>query len=929
MKIRGARVNNLKNISCSVPEGKITVITGLSGSGKSSLAFDTIFAEGQRRYVDCLSTYARQFIEKMQKPDVEEITEIQPAIAVEQKNNVRNSRSTVGSLSEINDHLKLLFARCGTIVCPQCNVNAWKLSPQSLTDYLISRYKGKKAVSFIPLSANLFNDIEILLTSVEGKGFFRVIVDGEIKRIDEIDRSTLNNNEDIDVVSDRFEISEDAVKRIAESVESASYFESRRWGIIINGSQKRIFTLSRSCPECGMEFNELSPALFSFNSPAGACSSCHGFGKIADYDIDRVIPDKSLPIKKGAVAPWNTPVYAELYISLRREFVKRGIPFSSSFDELPQEGRKILIDGNKDFWGIKGFFKYLESKRYKLHIRVFLSKYKTYETCPECGGSRLKKDSLFVKISDRNIFEIQSMPVSDLNSFFNSDSFNNGSFTTGEVLLREIRSRIGYLLNVGLGYLSLDRQARTLSGGEMQRINLSKALGSLLTGTLYVLDEPTVGLHPRDTEKLKNVLAGLSRRGNTLVVVEHDESVIKMADHIIDLGPGAGEEGGEVVFEGSYEELRKESDSVTAEYIDMPPSLGRKQSTGKPETFIIVRGAKKNNIKEVDFRIPLGILSCITGVSGSGKSTFLKDIFYPALKKIKKGESPDRKYLYEIAGAEYIDNVILVDQLPPGKSARSNPVTYIKAYGEIRKVMAQCRQSQIAGVTETDFSFNAGNGRCPKCAGLGVERIEMQFLADLYVVCDECGGMRFTKKVLSVRYRGKNIAEILDMTVIEAIRFFSDFRMVVRKLSILTEMGLGYMRLGQRTSTLSGGEAQRLKLAGLLSEQKKNARYLFLFDEPTTGLHMADVENLVTVFRNMIKQGHSVLVIEHNPDFILNSDYIIDLGPEGGENGGKIVCEGSIDDIIACGRSYTGKYLAERINVSFNKTMGEENNEIL
>ncbi len=914
MKIRGARVNNLRNISCTVPDGKITVITGLSGSGKSSLAFDTIFAEGQRRYVDCLSTYARQFIEKMKKPDVDEITGVQPAIAVEQKNTVRNSRSTVGSLSEINDYLKLLFSRCGVTVCPRCNVEARKFSPQSLSDYLLAGFGGTNAVSFIPLLSSDFEDGEEARRRIEEKGFTRVIAGGKVVYIDEIEADALKSGDMIYVVSDRFDICFGKRKRIVESIESAEVFESDEWGIMTEDSKVKIFTFAFACPECGEKFDKLSPAHFSSNSPAGACDSCHGFGRVIDYDIDKIIPDKTLPFNKGAVAPWNSPAYEEFYIPLRREFLNKGISFSSSFNDLSPEDRKLLIDGNDDFWGIKGFFAYLEERRYKMHIRVLLSKYRMYRRCPECRGSRLKRKSLEVKILGKNIFEIQTMPVRTLGDFFNSSSFDGECFKSGEVVLREVRSRVGYLLDVGLGYLTLDRQARTLSGGEMQRINLSKALGSLLTETLYVLDEPTVGLHPRDTDKLKGVLSALSGRGNTVVIVEHDESVIKMAGHIIDLGPGAGEKGGEVVFEGTFDELKEDKKSVTAKYIDMPPSFARRNVINKSKEAIVVRAARRNNIRGEDFRVPLGRFSCVTGVSGSGKSTFMKGILYPALKAVKEGKPNGKKHCAKIDGSEYIDDVILIDQSPPAKSKRSNPVTYVKAYNEIRKIMADCRVARIEGVTESHFSFNAGEGRCPRCAGLGFERIEMQFLADIDMVCEECEGRRFTKKVLSVKYRGKNIAEILDMTVSEAEIFFEDSKKVLRKLSFLSDMGLGYLRLGQRTSTLSGGEAQRLKLAGMLAEQKKSSKYLFLFDEPTTGLHMADIENLVVVFRRMVSQGHSVLAVEHNPDFILQCDYVIDMGPEGGDGGGKIVCQGSIDDIIVCGRSHTGRYLVERLN---------------
>ncbi|MBI5376431.1 MAG: excinuclease ABC subunit UvrA [Candidatus Schekmanbacteria bacterium] len=917
MEIKGARVNNLKNIDCSIPSGGITVITGVSGSGKSSLAFDTIYAEGQRRYVESLSAYARQFLERMEKPDVDSITGIQPAIAVEQKNYIRSSRATVGSLSEIDDYLKLLFARAGTTFCPKCNIPAVRHTPQSLVDRIIEKFSGNRGTLVIPVPVpHKIDVLNLFAERLKQDGFFRVMIDGEVKDIDSITSGQFAKYDEIDMVVDRFLISQENTGRISDAVETGLRLNTERGAVVIEGYGIFHYAFSFSCEKCRKFFTSPEPHMFSYNSPVGACPNCHGFGRVIGIDLDKVIPDRDKPLNKGAIAPWNSPAYEDMYITLRHELVKAGISFTSSFNKLSRKGREILIEGAGDFCGINGFFKYLEEKKYKLHIRVLLSRYRSFELCAVCNGTRLKDDALWVKVLGKNIFELQTMSIDELSVFFSYPAFRDSGFEPVKLILEELRNRTGYLLNVGLNYVTLNRQARTLSGGEMQRINLSKALGSLLTGTLYVLDEPTVGLHPRDTSRLIGVLKELSRRGNTLVVVEHDMQVIKNADKIIDLGPGAGELGGEVVFEGTFDELLTNKNSLTAKHISAQRgiSAGKKHSVSN---VITISKAKKNNIKGVDFKIPLQSFVCLTGVSGAGKSTLLEEILYPAIKSMKGGKISSTKCFDSIDGIKNIDSVIMVDQSPIGRQARSNPVTYVKAYSEIRKLMAGTRSAEIAGVTERDFSFNTGDGRCPKCNGLGKERVEMQFLADLELICDECDGKRFRKKVLDVTHRNKNISDILNMTVEQSLAFFSDSPQVKKNLSVLKDMGLGYLKLGQSTSTLSGGEAQRLKLAGLLVEKKKEASYLFLFDEPTTGLHMADVYNLVEVFKKLVAEGNSIVAIEHNLEFIINADYIIDMGPEGGDSGGRIVCEGTVMDVAKCKESYTGKFLRERINLDF------------
>jgi len=914
MEIKGVRVNNLKNIDCSIPTGEISVITGVSGSGKSSLAFDTIYAEGQRRYVESLSAYARQFLERMEKPDVDSITGIQPAIAVEQKNYIRSSRATVGSLSEIDDYLKLLFARAGTTFCPKCNIPAVRHTPQSLVDSVIEKFSGNRGTLVVPVSIPHKRDaLNLFAERLKQDGFFRVMIDGEVKDIDSITSGQFAEYDEIDMVIDRFLISQENTGRISEAVETGLRLNAEKGTVAVEGCGIFHYAFSFSCEKCRKFFTSPEPHMFSYNSPVGACPNCHGFGRVIGIDLDKVIPDRDKPLNKGAIAPWNSPAYEDMYITLRRELVKAGISFTSSFNKLSRKGREILIEGAGDYCGINGFFKYLEEKKYKLHIRVLLSRYRSFELCAVCNGTRLKDDALWVKVLGKNIFELQRMPIDELSAFLSYPAFRGSSFEAVKLILEELRNRAGYLLNVGLNYVTLNRQARTLSGGEMQRINLSKALGSLLTGTLYVLDEPTVGLHPRDTSRLIGVLKELSRRGNTLVVVEHDMQVIKNADKIIDLGPGAGELGGEVVFEGTYGKLLMNKNSLTAKHISAQRGItSEKKHSGC--NMITISNAKKNNIKGVDFKIPLESFVCLTGVSGAGKSTLLEEILYPAIMNIKGGKTSSIKCFDRIDGIKNIDSVIMVDQSPIGRQARSNPVTYVKAYSEIRKLMAGTRSAEIAGVTERDFSFNTGDGRCPKCNGLGKERVEMQFLADLELICDECDGKRFRKKVLDVTHRGKNISDILNMTVEQSLDFFSDSPQVKKNLYVLKDMGLGYLKLGQSTSTLSGGEAQRLKLAGLLVEKKKGTNYLFLFDEPTTGLHMADVYNLVEVFKKLVAEGNSIVAIEHNLEFIMNADYIIDMGPEGGDGGGRIVCEGSVLDVTKCKESYTGRFLKERIN---------------
>ena len=923
IEIIGAKTNNLKNLNCTIPTGKLTIITGISGSGKSSLAFDTLYAEGQRRYVESMSTYARLFLERIERPDVDYINNIQPAIALEQKNTVKNARSTTGTATELNDYLRLLFAKIGKTICPVCSLEVRRDTPEIAADYLFNKDLGSK---LLIISSVRFEDKEHFESIKEGlisQGYFRVLKKGEIVEIERFQYEDFEDEKKIEILIDRIEVNENQPQRLNESLEIAFKLGSGKASVTGQGGERIDFDSSFNCTQCGTAFKEPEPLLFSFNSPMGACPVCHGFGRVTGIDFDKVIPDKNLSLRKRAIAAWNTPAYQEMYDELESVAGYYRIPLDKPFNELNESEKNLVVNGAGDYIGIKGFFDWLESKKYKVHMRVMLAKYRSYTKCDECRGSRLKKEALYVKFMGKDISQICSMSIKDLSIFLNYMTVKNSEFEKAKNIIKEIKTRLKYLNDVGLGYLTLNRQTRSLSGGEMQRISLASALGSSLTDTLYVLDEPTVGLHARDSARLLSILKSLKESGNTVVVVEHDRTIIEGADKVIDLGPGAGQLGGKLVFEGKYDELLNSEYSLTAKFLRDGNTDDFKSINRNPKGFLRILNARKNNLKNLNVDIPLGVLACITGVSGSGKSTLVNDILYTGFKEIRakgKGflhstrpeEDREASGFDSIEGIEQISDIILMDQSPIGRSIRSNPVTYIKAYDEIRKLMSSIRGAKTKGLSSRDFSFNVDGGRCDECKGTGVIVLEMYFMADIEVKCDKCNGKRFNKNILNVYYKGKNINDILDLTVTEAMSFFIDKHEIIRRLRVLREIGLGYIKLGQGTATLSGGESQRLKLASFLAANKGKERYLFIFDEPTTGLHLADTDTLIKLFQRLVDFGHSILVIEHNLDFIKTADYIIDLGPEGGEDGGYIVAHGSLEEIRSCKYSYTGKYLKQK-----------------
>ena len=966
--IKGARVHNLKNISVAIPRNLFIVITGLSGSGKSSLAFDTLYAEGQRRYVESLSSYARQFIGRMDKPDVDYIKGISPAVAIEQKVNTRNPRSTVGTSTEIYDYLKLLFARIGKTISPVSGKEVKRHTVEDVVNTLSAYPDDTKVILSSPLFLHAGRTIEEELNVLLQKGFVRVVVSDTVYKVeellekeksafikqlgetlglnskpkkvvkkkkkkpdeDEIDEyesgNETNAQELIKVIIDRFSIIKDDEannSRIADSLQTA-FFEGHGdcTAEILSGEKKSVkINFSNKFELDGISFEEPSTQLFSFNNPYGACKRCEGFGSIIGIDEDLVIPDKSLSVYDGAIVCWRGEKMKEWNEKLIKTSYKFDFPIHRPIYDLTPEERLLLWNGNEYFGGLNEFFKWVEAQAYKIQYRVMLSRYRGRTNCPDCMGTRLRSDANYVKVGGKSITEIVLQPVEENLPFFQSLKLNKYEEQVSKRILLEIKNRLNFLYNVGLGYLSLNRLSNTLSGGESQRINLATSLGSSLVGSMYILDEPSIGLHPRDTHRLISVLKSLRDAGNTLIVVEHDEEIMQAADQLIDIGPEAGRNGGELVFQGNYKEILKDKNSLTGKFLSGREKIALPGTRRKSKSYISIEGARENNLKNLSVRFPLGILNVVTGVSGSGKTSLVKKVLYPALKKIHGGFG-DQSGAFDKISGDYnkITAVEFVDQNPIGKSSRSNPVTYVKAYDEVRALYSDLPLSRGRKYKPSHFSFNVEGGRCEVCEGEGEVRIEMQFMADIHLVCENCHGKRFRSEILDVEYKGKNIADILDLTVDEAIEFFSNpvkssghDNKIANKLKPLADVGLGYIKLGQSSSTLSGGEAQRVKLASFLGKGSHNDHTYFIFDEPTTGLHFQDIRKLLKAFDMLIAQGNSILVIEHNPDVIKCADWVIDMGPEGGSRGGTIVFEGTPDDLVNCDTSYTATFLKEKL----------------
>ena len=916
ISIKGARVNNLKNIDVNIPRNKLVVITGLSGSGKSSLAFDTLYAEGQRRYVESLSSYARQFLGRMSKPECDFIKGIPPAIAIEQKVNSRNPRSTVGTSTEIYEYLRLLYARVGRTYSPISGQEVKKHSPEDIVNCMLSYPEGTRYTVLTQILPREGRTIEQQLEIDLKQGFNRIEVNGEMVRIDEYKPA---QNDTVYLLVDRMSAAstKDAISRLTDSAETAMYEGDGMCMLrfyLPDGTTK-LHTFSTKFEADGITFEEPNDQMFSFNSPIGACPVCEGFGKVIGIDEHLVVPNRSLSVYDGAVVCWRGEKMGEWKDMVIRGAEKAGLPIFTPYFELTDEQRRMLWEGTKYFEGINAFFRMLEENQYKIQYRVMLARYRGKTLCPTCHGTRLKPEAGYVRLAGRSISELVDLPITELQQFFDTLQLDKHDTEVARRILLEINSRIRFLIDVGLGYLTLNRLSNSLSGGESQRINLATSLGSSLVGSLYILDEPSIGLHSRDTDRLIRVLRELQALGNTVIVVEHDEEIIRAADYIIDIGPNAGRLGGEVVYEGDMKDLKKGSNSHTVRYLlgeeEIPVPAHRRPWNN----YIEIKGARENNLKGVDVRFPLNVMTVVTGVSGSGKSTLVRDIFYRALKR-ELDECSDRPGEFVSIGGDIqnLRNIEFVDQNPIGKSSRSNPVTYIKAYDEIRKLWAEQPLARQMGYTAGFFSFNSEGGRCEECKGDGTITVEMQFMADLVLECESCHGKRFKADTLEVKFHDKNIYDVLEMTVNQAVEFFTEHgqKKIVKKLMPLQDVGLGYIKLGQSSSTLSGGENQRVKLAYYLSQEKADPT-LFIFDEPTTGLHFHDIRKLLEAFDALIRRGHTIIIIEHNMDMIKCADHIIDLGPEGGDKGGYIVATGTPEEVAACKTSYTGEFLQAKL----------------
>jgi len=916
IRARGVRVHNLKNVDVDIPRGRFVAVTGVSGSGKSSLALDTLYAEGQRRYVESFSAYARQFLERMDKPDVDRIENIPPAIAIEQKNPVKNRRSTVGTATELNDYLRLLFARVGHLFCPECGREVEAHGVSTAVERVLALPEGSRFMVNFPLRLSRQLPVEGQLDQLREMGFIRLWVDGRVIDITADQAPRVPADAEVEVVVDRLVADPKGKERLGEAVETCYRLGRGRCMVrVVDGDALR-FSSEFCCPYCERGFPPLTPQLFSFNSPLGACENCSGYGATIDIDMQRIVPDPQLSLCEGAIAPWTTDSTQECLDQLLQGAAQAGIPTDVPWEEMSAAERRAVFDGTEHFYGVRNFFEWLEGRKYKLHVRVLLSRYRRYVTCLGCGGARLRPEALAVKVHGRNIAEISAMTIEQAHQFFHGEiQLSPYEQKVAATVLDELRVRLDYLVRIGLGYITLDRQTRTLSGGEMQRVNLATSLGSALVNTLYILDEPSVGLHARDNERLISIIKSLRDRGNTVLVVEHDRDIIQSADHVIDLGPGAGEQGGEVVYAGSVEGLAGCDTSVTGAYLRGETTIPLPKERRRPgRDRISLKGCREHNLKSIDVDFPLGLFICVTGVSGSGKSTLVGNTLYGAIKRRKPGGyAEDIGKHRRIEGCELIDDAVLVDQSAIGRTPRSNPATYIKVYGDIRRLFADTKEARVRGLDAGAFSFNTAGGRCEHCEGAGSIRVDMQFLADVYVTCDQCEGRRFRKDILDIKYHGLSIHDVLEMTVEQAMRFFRDERSIAARLRLLYKTGLGYIKLGQPANTLSGGEAQRLKLATYMAGATKD-RLLLVFDEPTVGLHFDDIKKLLACFQSLVGSGHTVLVVEHNLDVIKCADYVIDLGPEEGERGGEVVVAGTPEQVAANERSYTGRYLRGALN---------------